>query len=594
MLCSSESNIQERAQIMASITIENSYQSTNHDMGDNHIKAHKKQHKYLQQDEPLIETLTNNKNSDNSVQLALEFAQANCGLKTPAEWLKYNSKQRKSRQKSNYTEYLLGVSANFQKGKERRLTNPKTNKKTRERISREMRSIITNSGVPIDGTLYYLSNTEMYDKMSPEYLKRYREFERKTLENFYNSDTFQILNPGCIRAEIHYDENGAIHLQTQDIWYHQDSRKRVSYAKRAMIKKRLKALYRNGEYSDDEALNHRLDVLCEFDEAAKKHKKEIGSWRADYQYLDYIKRYPLGTVDNALKVNTDGSKRKYKHSSAERNTRIEELWRIEQMSALRDIAESTAKSMGIKYHVDENYATDGVHLDGAAYIAHKKASQKAQTAMSLANQVKKASESVSEELKSTYKAISGEEPEEQSPLELANKIKSKVKAQQKASEDNQEKIKNQERQIKEQSQELTRLRNERNAISQTNRKLQEENKSLRDSNSKLEERLKYLQQQVQSAGLVIGKWVKRNWKKLEKHFKQYALNINNANNERLHGGKDGKGDVYLANRYEKEAKDGLISALDGVQKQELQKSGFFEKVVQTDNNDKGKDNELAK
>lgn len=568
---------------MASITIENSYQSTNHDMGDNHINSHKKQHKYLQKNEPLIETLTDNKTSADSVQLALDFAQSNCGVKTPDEWVKYNAKQRKSRQKENYTEYLLGVSANFQKGKERRLANPKTNKKTRERISREMRSIISNSGVPIDGTLYYLSNTEMYDQMTPKQLEHYRKFERKTLENFYNSDTFQMLNPECIRAEIHYDENGAIHLQCQDVWYHQDSRNRVSYAKRAMIKERLKKLYRNSEYSDDEALNHRLDVLCEFDEIAQKNNKKIGSKRADMMYLDYIKRFPLGQVDDALKTNKDGSKRKYKHSSAERNTRLEELWRIEQMSALRKIAENTAKSMNIDYKVDENYATDGIHLDGAAYIAHKKASQKAQTAMSLANQVKNASQSVSDELKSTYEAISGEKAEEQSPLELANKIKSKVKAQQKASEDNQAKIKNQEQQIKEQEENLTRLRNENRVIAQTNRKLQEENKSLKDSNSKLEERLKYLQQQVQSAGLVIGKWVKRNWNKLEKHFKQYALNINNANHERFYGGKDGKGDVYLANRYEKEAKDGLISAFNGIQKKELQKSGYFTTIINTSN-----------
>lgn len=574
---------------MASITIENSYQSTNHDMGDNHIHAHAKQHKYLQQDEPLIETLTGNKNSDDSVRLALEFAQSHCGLKTPVEWAKYNAKQRKSRQKNNYTEYLLGVSANFQNGKERRLTNPKTTKKTREKISREMRSIISNSGVPIDGTLYYLSNTEIYDNMSQDQLKHYREFERKTLENFYKSDTFQMLNPECIRAEIHYDENGAIHLQTQNVWYHQDSRKRVSYAKRAIIKERLKKLYRNGEYSDDESLNHRLDVLCEFDEIAKNNGRKIGSRRADMMYLDYIKRFPLGQVDDALKANRDGSQRKYKHSSAERNTRLEELWRIEQMSALRKIAEKTAETMGIDYYVDENYTTNGIHLDGAAYIDHKKASQQTRTAINTLNQVKIASESVSDELKHTYKAISGEEIEEKSPLELAKQIKSRVKAQQKDFNDKQEIIENQDQEIKKQEENLTRLRNENRAIAQTNKRLQEENKSLKDSNSKLQKRLKYLRQQVQSAGLVIGKWVRRNWDKLEKHFEEYATNITNAKNERIRGGKDKKGDSYLANKYEKEAKEGLISAFNGVQKKELQKSGYFTTIVDTSNKSKGDD-----
>lgn len=568
---------------MASITLESSYQSTAKDMGDSHVKAHAHQHKYMQSSEPTIETLTDNQTSDNSIDLALQFAQENIGLMTPEQWRNYNAKQRKSRQKRNYTEYILGVSGNFTKAKERQLNNSKTPKKTREKISREMRAIIENAGLPINGSIYYLSNTESYDEMSPKELKAYRNFERETFKKFFNSSTFQALNPECFRAEIHYDEMGAMHLQTQSIWYHKDGLNRITYAKRAIIKQILAKWYKHDNVSGEEALQHRLDVLCDFDEAVKNNGRKIGSRRADMMYLDHMKQFPWSTVDDASKLNKDGTKRKYKHSSAERNTRLEELWRIEQMSALREIAESTAKSMNIDYKVDENYATDGIHLDGAAYIAHKKASQKAQTAMSLANQVKNASESVSYELKSTYKAISGEEPEEQSPLELANKIKSKVKAQQKASEDNQAKIKNQEQQIKEQEENLTRLRNENRVIAQTNRKLQEENKSLKDSNSKLEERLKYLQQQVQSAGLVIGKWVKRNWNKLEKHFKQYALNINNANHERFYGGKDGKGDVYLANRYEKEAKDGLISAFNGIQKKELQKSGYFTTIINTSN-----------
>lgn len=545
-------------------------------MGDNHIHAHAKQHKYLQQNEPLIETLTDNKTSDDSVMLALEFAQKNIGVMTPKEWVKYNANQRKSRQKSNYTEYLLSVSANFQKGKERRLANPKTNKKTRERISREMRSIITNSGIPIDGTLYYLSNTEIYDSMPKNQLKKYREFERKALKNFFNSNIFQTLNPQCIRAELHFDENGAIHLQTQDVWYHKDRRKRISYAKRATIKQILAKWYKHDGTTGEEALQQRLDALCEFHEIANKNNKKIGSLRADSMYLEHMKYYPWSTVDDALKVNKNGTKRKYKHSSAERNTRIEELWRIEQMNALREIAENTAKSMNIDYQVDENYTTDGIHLDGAAYIAHKKASQKAQTAMSLANQVKNASQSVSDELKSTYKAISGEEPEEQSPLELANKIKSKVKAQQKASEDNQAKIKNQEQQIKEQEENLTRLRNENRVIAQTNRKLQEEQKSLKDKVSKLKDTVQEWQDKADLAGMILGKWIRKNWQKLENHFIEYAHNINNAENEEIRGGRDKTGDPYQAMIFRNEAKSGLLKAFDNIEKQELRKHGFFD------------------
>lgn len=569
---------------MASITLESSYQSTAKDMGDSHVKAHAHQHKYMQSSEPTIETLTDNQTSDNSIDLALQFAQENIGLMTPEQWRNYNAKQRKSRQKHNYTEYILGVSGNFTKAKERQLNNSKTPKKTREKISREMRAIIENAGLPINGSIYYLSNTESYDEMSPKELKAYRNFERETFKKFFNSSTFQALNPECFRAEIHYDEMGAMHLQTQDLWYHEDGRGRLTYAKRAIIKQTLSKWYKYDNVSGEEMLQHRLDVLCEFDEIAQKNSKKIGSKRADMMYLDYIKRFPLGQVDDALKANKDGSKRKYKHSSAERNTRIEELWRIEQMNALREIAENTAKSMNIDYQVDENYTTDGIHLDGAAYIAHKKASQKAQTAMSLANQVKNASQSVSDELKSTYKAISGEEPEEQSPLELANKIKSKVKAQQKASKDNQEKIKNQEQQLKEQEEKLTRLRNENRVIAQNNKRLQEEQKSLKNKVSKLKDEIKQLQARTKSAGRIIATWVTDNWSKLENHFQNYARTMNSADNERFRGGREGKGDPDLANRFEDEAKNGLIAGLSSVENEEWEKSGFSKKVLSANQN----------
>lgn len=569
---------------MASITLESSYQSTAKDMGDSHVKAHAHQHKYMQSSEPTIETLTDNQTSDNSIDLALQFAQENIGLMTPEQWRNYNAKQRKSRQKRNYTEYILGVSGNFTKAKERQLNNSKTPKKTREKISREMRAIIENAGLPINGSIYYLSNTESYDEMSPKELKAYRNFERETFKKFFNSSTFQALNPECFRAEIHYDEMGAMHLQTQSIWYHKDGLNRITYAKRAIIKQILAKWYKHDSVSGEEALQHRLDVLCDFDEAVKNNGRKIGSRRADMMYLDHMKHFPWSTVDDASKLNKDGTKRKYKHSSAERNTRLEELWRIEQMSALREIAENTAKSMGINYHVDENYATDGVHLDGAAYIEHKKASQKAQKAMSLANQVKNASQSVSDDLKSTYEAISGEKTEEKSPLELANKIKSKVKAQQKASEDNQAKIKNQEQQIKEQEENLTRLRNENRVIAQTNRKLQEENKSLKDSNSKLKEEIKQLQARTKSAGRIIATWVSDNWSKLENHFHNYARTMNSADNERINGGREGKGDPDLANRFEDEAKNGLIAGLSSVENEEWEKSGFSRKVLSANQN----------
>lgn len=548
-------------------------------MGESHVKAHSKQRKYMRPDEPAIETLTNNQDGDNSVELALNFAQKNIGLRTYDSWKIYNSELRKSRRKDNYTEYIMGVSSNFMKGKQRKLNDPKTSKATREKISREIHSIIENGGIPMDGSIYYLSNTETYDEMSSEQLKKYRQFERKTFENFYNSDVFKALNPECIRAEIHFDENGAMHLQTQDIWYRKDKLNRVSYAKRAIIKKTLQKWYKSYSKDGSEELQHRLDALCEFEKIATKNGKKVGTMRADAMFNNYIQNYPLGEVAKEQKRNNNGTYRKYAHSNAERNKRIDELWRIEQMNALREIAESTAKSMGINYQVSENYETDGVHLDGAAYIAHKKASQQSRTAMSLANQVSSASQDAVNTLKSSYKAITGEDTDEKSPLSISKKIKSAVTAQQKQSEDYQSKIENQEKQLQSQEEKLTRQRNELRAITHQQQKLQEANNQLKKDNEALENQLETLQLRVKSAGLIISKWFQKNWQKLEKHLRNYAQNINNAERERLYGGKNQNGDIYKSREYEKQAKNGLIAGLTAVENDELKKSGFYENVV---------------
>ena len=219
----------------------------------------------------------------------------------------------------------------------------------------------------------------------------------------------------------------------------------------------------------------------------------------------------------------------------------------------------------------------------------------AQKQIDTAQQINDVAKSVMSDIKDTYSTLTGQPftNDKASPLDVAKAVKSASNVIKKDADDNRQRLKRQKQQIAQQQAELTRLRTEQSAIAHSNQELQEDNKRLRDSNSQLEERLEYLKNQVQTAGLVIGKWVKRNWSKLEKHLKQYALNINDANHERFHGGPDGNGDIYQAKRYEKEAKDGLISAFNGIQKEELQKSGFFEEVVKTDSN-KNKDNELEK
>ena len=326
---------------MAAITMENSFVSTNKDMGENHIHAHQKQRKYLQKDEPLIETLTTNSDRDDSTDLALKMAQ-NAGIRTPAEWIKYNNELRKSRRKKSYIDYFLSTTANWTKAKQRALDNSKNSKTTRTKIAQELHATIENFGMPIDGSLYYISNVDEYEKRSKEDLAKYRQFEAATFRNFFNSPTFKSLNPQCFRAEIHYDENGALHLQTQNTWFHQDSRGRVSYAKRAIIKQILQKWY-----GGEEQLQNRLDVLAEFDNSTEK---KIGNKRADAKFYDYISKWPDGQVaDDEKGIKSDGSKYKYKHTKAERDTRLVELWRIELMHELGRIATQTAQEMGIAY-----------------------------------------------------------------------------------------------------------------------------------------------------------------------------------------------------------------------------------------------------
>ena len=365
--------INKECRIMSSVTLENIYQSTNMDMGDSHEKAHGKQHKYLQKDEPLIETLTDNKSEDLSTDLAIKMA-VEQGVKNEDDWEIYNSKLRKDRRKDSYQEYLETIAGNLIKNKRRKLDDKKhpLSKQKREKIAQELASIDRNGGIPIDGSLYYVSNTMKYDEMKPAELKKYREFERATLTEFYNSKMFKELNPQNIRSEIHFDENGAIHLQTQNVWFHKDKRGRMTYAKRAEIKQILVK-----KYGSEQRLNNYLDVLSyshDLFDKKKGSKERIGSPTVASKFWYF--RSKIGEnvgVAKETKVDDEGNEYPFKYTQAERTTRIEELWRMEQQKTLAEIAEQKAKEMGINWKLDTVYTTDGIHRNGSNYVEHKKA-----------------------------------------------------------------------------------------------------------------------------------------------------------------------------------------------------------------------------
>lgn len=546
--------------------MENSFVSTNKDMGENHIHAHQKQRKYLQKDEPLIETLTTNSDRDDSTDLALKMAQ-NAGIRTPAEWIKYNNELRKSRRKKSYIDYFLSTTANWTKAKQRALDNSKNSKTTRTKIAQELHATIENFGMPIDGSLYYISNVDEYEKRSKEDLAKYRQFEAATFRNFFNSPTFKSLNPQCFRAEIHYDENGALHLQTQNTWFHQDSRGRVSYAKRAIIKQILQKWY-----GGEEQLQNRLDVLAEFDNSTEK---KIGNKRADAKFYDYISKWPDGQVaDDEKGIKSDGSKYKYKHTKAERDTRLVELWRIELMHELGRIATQTAQEMGIAYQVSDKYETDGIHRTAVDYVKNRKDQhqnrQKTAQLIHDAQLTLKAQQAIS----NAYEALTGKDGDAVSPLDAAKTVTKKAKEVTETVTQNNTKLKEQQIQFQQQEQRLKDQRQQLQNVQKQTKKERDEVNKLKKEKADLKNELEILQKRLKSAGAIISMWVRKHWDKLEKHFKRYAQTEQQALTEQLHGGSDGQGDPYTAQKYDKQAKDQLLSGFDKVEVEEREKLGI--------------------
>ena len=546
--------------------MENSFVSTNKDMGENHINAHQNQHAFLQQGEHEIETLTDNSATDKSTDLALKMAQ-NAGVRTPEEWLKYNSRLRKSRRKKSYVDYVLSTTANFTKAKQRALDNSKNPKSTRTRIAQELHATIENFGIPIDGSLYYISNVDEYEKRNKQELQKYRKFEAATFRNFFSSLTFKSLNPQCLRAEIHFDENGAMHLQTQNVWFHMDKRGRVSYAKRAMIKRTLAKWY-----GGEEKLQTRLDVLSEFDNSTEK---KVGNKRADAKFYDYISKWPEGRVDDAEKgVKSNGKKFKYKHSKAERATRLVELWRIELMHELGRIATQTAQEMGIAYQVSDKYETDGIHRTAVDYVKNRKDQhqnrQKTAQLIHDAQLTLKAQQAIS----NAYEALTGKDGDAVSPLDAAKTVTKKAKEVTETVTQNNTKLKEQQIQFQQQEQRLKDQRQQLQNVQKQTKKERDEVNKLKKEKADLKNKLEILQKRLKSAGAIISMWVRKHWDKLEKHFKRYAQTEQQALTEQLHGGSDGQGDPYTAQKYDKQAKDQLLSGFDKVEVEEREKLGI--------------------
>lgn len=375
-------------------TVENSYHSTSEDMGESHVKIHENQHTRLVKNEPLIETLTPNQSSDSSFDLMKEMAHKQ-GVMSEDEWQVHNQKIRPVRRKNSYDEYLASLCTKVVNGMEKRLEKKTTPRSKRADYAQQLASIKKNHGVPIDGSLFYLSNYhdyEVHDKLGD--YEKYRAFEKETYEKFFNSDAFKLLNSGCFRAEVHFDELGTMHLQTQSVWFKTDKRGRAQYSKRSCIKKALTKYY--GSTSE---LNRRLNILSYIHGDPKLDRKP-GSERIDSRYNRMVKN---GTQNDAFD----------KISTRERNGRIEELWRIEQLNVLSGVAVETAKKYNVDWQPATRYQTDGVHRTRDAYIQHEEQTEQVRQTNKLVVASTKRNQQREKRLKrnidDSYKAVTGTE-----------------------------------------------------------------------------------------------------------------------------------------------------------------------------------------
>ena len=344
---------------MASITIEDSYISSDGDMGTTHLEAHSKEQNWLQDGEVPVEELTPTKVSDNSLDLALAMA-VKMGVKSPDEWKIYNEKQSAQRKKDSYLDYVGGLCNSVTRNKEAALAGHKLDKQQRDRVAGELQSIRRRHGLAVDGALYYLGSVDEY---SGDNIKDVRDAQAEALRTLVNSSNFKARHPGLFRAELHRDERGALHLQTQELWFKKSRNNHVNYAKKKIIEEVLTKQSNGHAFKDD------ITLLCVahdpqfMNENLGYHMgKKKGNVRADFAFEHMAfdpkeRKRVLDKVKSAGKV----------YPNAERKARIEELLRVADMRELDQIAKQVYPKYGLKWERDSRYATDGRHLTGPEY-----------------------------------------------------------------------------------------------------------------------------------------------------------------------------------------------------------------------------------
>lgn len=331
---------------MSVLTIENSLKSTNADMGSNHLQAHHDDKGYHLDGEPRIIELTDTNINDDSLDLALLSAQKQ-GVKTESEWEQYNAGLRKNRRKKNYQEYIESLAGQTIKGKQRALANEKMPESKKTGIYQELSAIKRNRGLAIDGSLFYLGNVEDYEDKTDEELRKYRQWEVDAFTDFFNSKEFQLMNPNCFRAEIHLDEKGRAHLQTQSTFYRKAKNGRVSYAKRKILEENLVKYF-----GSKDKVQRALETLCIAHHTSIAQKMNVS--------------VTLATNDFEKILFRDFSN-EYQPSEAEMRTRLPELARVVMFHGLFACAIREKKKSKVNWKFNWRLTTDGRHRTATQY-----------------------------------------------------------------------------------------------------------------------------------------------------------------------------------------------------------------------------------
>ena len=355
------------------ITEETSFESSNKDMGESHIEAHKTQHTFLQKGEPLVEELTNTSINDKGLDLAIKKAQE-LGIRDEKQWEKYNKGiKHKSRRKKNYDEYLKSLGKSLISGKEQVLTDPSVPRRRREKTQRELSFIKNrNKGIPIYSTLAYIGSAEDYLRLSPDDLKEVRAAEADAFRALHKDPRYQTLHPGEFRAELHYDENGWLHDQRQEVFPYIAKNGRQMFSQIKAQEQNLINFY-GGEEKGQSMLTSNIECLSAVHRLAERKK---GNTRIDAVFNSHRgSQSRNGEIFSFDKfVNSKGvsdmltnPEKDTKLTANERRSRIPELVRIEDMLLLEEHAKEAFKQHGIDWKRETKYTTDGKHKTKQEY-----------------------------------------------------------------------------------------------------------------------------------------------------------------------------------------------------------------------------------